>query len=44
MGTEVIQLGNIYGYTGGSFSGNVYDKYSLSLLRSIRCKEVTDNL
>ena len=30
MGTEVKKLGNIYGYTGGNFSGNVYDKNSLS--------------
>lgn len=28
---EVKQLGNIFGYTGGNFSGNVYDKFSLSL-------------
>lgn len=27
---EVKQLGNIFGYTGGNFSGNVYDKHSLS--------------
>lgn len=28
---EVKKLGNISGYTGGNFSGNVYDKHSLSL-------------
>lgn len=27
---EVKRLGNIFGYTGGNFSGNVYDKFSLS--------------
>lgn len=27
---ETVKLGNIFGYTGGNFSGNVYDKYSLS--------------
>lgn len=27
---EIVKLGNIFGYTGGNFSGNVYDKYSLS--------------
>ena len=27
---EVKQLGNIFGYTGGNFSGNVYDKLFLS--------------
>lgn len=28
---EVKRLGNIFGYTGGNFAGNVYDKLSLSL-------------
>lgn len=28
---KTVKLGNIFGYTGGNFSGNVYDKYSLSL-------------
>lgn len=27
---EAKRLGNIFGYTGGNFSGNVYDKFSLS--------------
>ena len=27
---EVKRLGNIFGYTGGNFPGNVYDKFSLS--------------
>lgn len=27
---QVKRLGNIFGYTGGNFSGNVYDKLSLS--------------
>ncbi len=27
---ETVRLGNIFGYTGGNFSGNVYDKFSLS--------------
>lgn len=27
---EVKRLGNIFGFTGGNFSGNVYDKFSLS--------------
>ena len=27
---EVKRLGNIFGYTGGNFAGNVYDKFSLS--------------
>lgn len=27
---EVKRLGNIFGYTGGNFAGNVYDKLSLS--------------
>lgn len=38
---EVKRLGNIFGYTGGNFSGNVYDKFSLQ--RLILCKEVTNN-
>lgn len=40
---EVKRLGNIFGYTGGNFAGNVYDKLSLSLQRLILCREVTDN-
>ena len=42
---EVKRLGNIFGYTGGNFAGNVYDKLSLSLSLQhlILCKEVTDN-
>ena len=27
---EVKKIGNIFGYTGGNFSGNVYDTRSLS--------------
>lgn len=41
---KVKQLGNIFGYTGGNYSGNVYDSHALSLLRSIQCKEVTNSL
>lgn len=27
---ESVKLGNLFGYTGGNYAGNVYDKYSLS--------------
>lgn len=31
MGAEKeIKLGNIYGFTGGNYAGNVYDKSGLS--------------
>lgn len=31
MGAEKeIKLGNIYGFTGGNYAGNVYDKDGLS--------------
>ena len=25
-----VRLGNIFGFTGGNYAGNVYDKYHLS--------------
>lgn len=41
---EVKKIGNIFGYTGGNFSGNVYDTRALSLPHSALCKEVIRNL
>lgn len=30
MNNKIKKIGNIYGYTGGSFSGNVYDTSGIS--------------
>lgn len=29
MNEKVKKLGNLYGFTGGSYAGNVYDKHGL---------------
>ena len=30
MEIKVEKLGNLYGFTGGSYAGNVYDKFGLA--------------
>lgn len=41
---EVKQLGNIYGFTGGNYAGNVYDKDGISpTLKTMQGGEQTAN-